>query len=103
MCPYSEYREDNRILYCTKINDVCAYSYFCNKIGKCKNTDRYIICPELNKREVSIGMNLVRFERKGFLYIEVGDQVIVMPNPYDYVPTEVKIYKDRDGNYKIKK
>ena len=37
------------------------------------------------------GEYLVRFEKDGDLYIEVGDYVIYKKNPYDYVPEKVEM------------
>lgn len=47
------------------------------------------------------GMNKVRFELKGVLYVEVGDFVYEIKNPYDYIPDFVKIVQV-DGEYYIK-
>ena len=41
--------------------------------------------------ELKNGEYLVRFEKDGDLYIEVGDYVIYKKNPYDYVPEKVEM------------
>ena len=42
----------------------------------------------------------VLFERHGYLYVKVGDEVIKVENPYDYIPDNVELRKYK-GNYKV--
>ena len=42
----------------------------------------------------------VQFERHGYLYVKVGDEVIKVENPYNYIPDNVELRKYR-GNYKV--
>lgn len=42
----------------------------------------------------------VQFERHGHLYVKVGNEVIKVENPYDYVPENVELRKYK-GNYKV--
>ena len=42
----------------------------------------------------------VQFERHGYLYVKVGDEVIKVENPYDYIPDNVQLRKYK-GNYKV--
>ena len=42
----------------------------------------------------------VQFERHGYLYVKVGDEVIKVENPYDYIPDNVHLRKYK-GNYKV--
>lgn len=42
----------------------------------------------------------VQFERHGYLYVKVGDEVIKVENPYNYVPDNVELRKYK-GNYKV--
>ena len=42
----------------------------------------------------------VQFERHGYLYVKVGDEVIKVENPYDYIPDNVELRKYK-GNYKV--
>ena len=42
----------------------------------------------------------VQFERHGYLYVQVGDQLIKVENPYDYIPDNVHLRKYK-GNYKV--
>lgn len=48
-----------------------------------------------------MGMNRVRFELSGELYVEIGDFVYRIKNPFDYTPEFVETVK-RDGQYYIK-
>lgn len=42
----------------------------------------------------------VQFERHGYLYVKVGDEVIKVQNPYNYIPDNVELKKYK-GNYKV--
>ena len=42
----------------------------------------------------------VQFERHGYLYVKLGDEVIKVQNPYDYIPDNVELRKYK-GNYKV--
>lgn len=42
----------------------------------------------------------VQFERHGYLYVKVGDEIIKVQNPYDYIPDNVELRKYK-GNYKV--
>ena len=42
----------------------------------------------------------VQFERHGYLYVKVGDEVIKVENPYNYIPDHVELRKYK-GNYKV--
>ena len=42
----------------------------------------------------------VQFERHGYLYVKVGDEVIKVQNPYNYIPDNVELRKHK-GNYKV--
>jgi hypothetical protein len=44
----------------------------------------------------------VQFERHGYLYVKVGDEVIKIENPYDYIPDNVHLRKYK-GTYKVVK
>ena len=44
----------------------------------------------------------VQFERHGYLYVKVGDEVIKVENPYDYIPDNVELRKYK-GTYKVVK
>lgn len=42
----------------------------------------------------------VQFERHGYLYVKVDDEVIKVENPYDYIPDNVHLRKYK-GTYKV--
>ena len=42
----------------------------------------------------------VQFERHGYLYVKVGDEVIKVANPYNYIPDNVELRKYK-GTYKV--
>ena len=42
----------------------------------------------------------VQFERHGYLYVKLDDEVIKVENPYSYIPDNVELRKYK-GNYKV--
>ena len=42
----------------------------------------------------------VQFERHGYLYVKLGDEVVKVENPYNYIPDNVELRKYK-GNYKV--
>ena len=42
----------------------------------------------------------VKMARHGYLYVQVGDQLIKVENPYDYIPDNVHLRKYK-GTYKV--
>ena len=42
----------------------------------------------------------VQFERHGYIYVKVGDEIIKVENPYNYIPDNVELRKYK-GNYKV--
>lgn len=95
-----EYIKNNN--YCSINNQICPYMYFCNikQIWKPLKT-MPTNCKMKQKIEVPKGFVLVRDERKGYLYLDVDKQTIMLRNPFDYVPQFVKLTKTKDG-WKIK-
>lgn len=95
---------NNRIENKCKItNDICPWTYWCGKLSTYKERegmDKY--CKYKQQVQVPDGYNLVKFERNGFLYVDIDSQTIKLCNPYSYVPQYVKVYKYR-GEWRIKK
>ena len=42
----------------------------------------------------------VQFERHGYLYVKLDDEIIKVKNPYNYIPDNVELRKHK-GNYKV--
>ena len=94
MCPYCEKGSYFGFCACIKSGEICPFMRRCNiehdwlpidTMDKCalRKPERVI--------ELKNGEYLVRFEKDGNLYIEVGDYVIYKKNPYDYVPEKVEM------------
>ena len=48
------------------------------------------------------GYKRVREERKGWLYIDLGEQTIRVKNPFDPTPLYVRVKQLKSGEYKIR-
>ncbi len=82
----------------------CPYVYFCNRQMSYKESkDMPVDCLIKTKHELPKGCNKVAFERHGELYIEVDNFIVIVKNPYTYTPDYVKLGKNKQGKYYIKK
>lgn len=94
MCPYCEKGSYFGFCTCTKNGNICPFMRRCNMEHTWLPIDSMNTCtlrePE-GVIELKNGEYLVRFEKDGNLYIEVGDYVIYKKNPYDYVPEKVEM------------
>lgn len=88
---------------CSVTNTRCPYVYFCSKTMAWK-PNKYMPqdCKVKKQIEVPEGCYYVRDARKGYLYVDIDNQTYKLLNPFDFVPTYVKISKTKNG-YKIRK
>ena len=56
----------------------------------------------MNEVEIPEGYNKVEYERHGYLYVDMGNEVIKILNPFGDIPQFVKVSKTKNG-YKVKK
>ena len=89
---------------CKIINDVCPFVYYCGRIQAYKELERVMRgCKYMNSDiKIPNGYKKVEYERRGYLYINMGTEVIKVLNPFDDIPQFVKVSKTKSG-YKIKK
>ena len=96
----------------------CPYCNVVNydEIPTCNKQEGHPICPHVrrciehhiwkplaymaNCQIKSVPTGHVQFERHGYLYVKVGDEVIKVENPYNYIPDNVELRKYK-GNYKV--
>ena len=96
MCEYCEKGSYYGFCVCVKSGDICPFMRRCNIEHEWLPIDLMDACSlrkpkeviELNKNEYK-----VRFEKDGYLYIEIGDVVIQKRNPYDHVPSKVEMVR----------
>lgn len=96
----------------------CPYCNMVNydEIPTCNKQEGHPICPHVRRciehhiwKPLAYMANCpiksaptgnVQFERHGYLYVKVGDEVIKVENPYNYIPDNVELRKYK-GNYKV--
>ena len=96
----------------------CPYCNVVNydEIPTCNKQEEHPICPHVRRciehhiwKPLAYMANCpiksaptgnVQFERHGYLYVKVGDEVIKVENPYNYIPDNVELRKYK-GNYKV--
>ena len=96
----------------------CPYCNVANyaEIPTCNKQEGHPICPHVRRciehhiwKPLAYMANCpiksaptgnVQFERHGYLYVKVGDEVIKVENPYNYIPDNVELRKYK-GNYKV--
>ena len=96
-CPYCNVVNYDEIPTCNKQegNPVCPHVRRCIENHIWKPLNFMANCPIK-----SAPTGNVQFERHGYLYVKVGDQVIKVENPYDYIPDNVLLRKYK-GTYKV--
>ena len=96
----------------------CPYCNVVNydEIPTCNKQEEHPICPHVRRciehhiwKPLAYMANCpiksaptgnVQFERHGYLYVKVGDEVIKVENLYNYIPDNVELRKYK-GNYKV--
>ena len=98
-CPYCNVVNYDEIPTCNKQegHPVCPHVRRCIEHHMWKPLNFMANCPIK-----SAPTGNVQFERHGYLYVKVGDEVIKVENPYDYIPDNVELRKYK-GNYKVVK
>ena len=88
---------------CKITNEICPYMYFCTKLQSYQPLKSMPAqCNiELNA-EVPQGYYRVRDERKGYLYVDIGDFTYKIFNPFEDIPLYVKATKTKTG-WRLKK
>lgn len=95
-----EYVKENQ---CLIKKQVCPYMYYCEKIQAYKESPSAPKqCKVKQNYETPKGACSVRGERKGYLYVDLGEETIKIKNPYDTVPLYVRLRLTPSG-YKIRK
>lgn len=101
-CKYCNVAGYNEYCTCAKNGEICPFVRRCMNEKRWKPLDAMNKC-KLGKDEVVVpkGKNKVRFALHEELYVEVGEFVYNIKNPYDHVPEFVEIV-DIDGIKYIK-
>ena len=96
-CPYCNVVNYDEIPTCNKQegHPICPHVRRCIEHHTWKPLAYMANCPIK-----SAPTGNVQFERHGYLYVKVGDEVIKVENPYDYIPDNVELRKYK-GNYKV--
>lgn len=96
-CPYCNVINYDEIPTCNKQegHPVCPHVRRCIEHHMWKPLNFMANCPIK-----SAPTGNVQFERHGYLYVKVGDEVIKVENPYDYIPDNVELRKYK-GTYKV--
>ena len=96
-CPYCNVVNYDEIPTCNKQegHPICPHVRRCIEHHICKPLAYMANCPIK-----SAPTGNVQFERHGYLYVKVGDEVIKVENPYNYIPDNVELRKYK-GNYKV--
>lgn len=98
-CPYCNVVNYDQFPTCNKQegHPVCPHVRRCIEHHMWKPLNFMANCPIK-----SAPTGNVQFERHGYLYVKVGEQVIKVENPYDYIPDNVQLRKYK-GTYKVVK
>ena len=98
MCKYAILKEGK----CQVTKEICPYLYYCNHIMAYKESKSMPdLCKVAKQYEAPKDAYEVCFERRKRLYVNIGDKIEIVPNPYDYVPSYVKMTKLKSGEWRI--
>nr|DAR61738.1 MAG TPA: hypothetical protein [Caudoviricetes sp.] len=99
MCEYCDVAKGK----CRANGEVCPYVYFCTK-ARANRVSKHMPsnCKVKLNAEVPKGSYRVAYERKGKLYVDVKNQIVIVDNIYDFTPLYVKLYKS-GGKWRIRK
>ena len=88
---------------CKAMNSECPFVYYCGRIQAYKELERAKFgCKYMNEVEIPEGYNKVEYERHGYSYVEMGNEVITIRDLFEDIPQFVKVSKTKNG-YKVKK
>lgn len=99
MCDFCKVVNYDKYCTCAIDGNYCPFVRRCTKEMRWVELDSMATC--VIRRDKMKGN--VRFEKNGYLYVDVDGVVMKIKNPYDTTPQNVKVYKDKDGDIKIKK
>lgn len=96
-CPYCNVVNYDEIPTCNKQegHPVCPHVRRCIEHHVWKPLNFMANCPIKSAPNGN-----VQFERHGYLYVKVDDEVIKVENPYNYIPDNVELRKYK-GKYKV--
>lgn len=99
-CRYCTVGKYDEFCTCKKNGQICPFVRRCTRDRVWKPLDSMSKCT-LRTEEVKVpkGMNRVRFELHGELYVEVDEFVYSIKNPYDYIPELVELTSINDTWY----
>ena len=60
-------------------------------------------CKIKQQNNIPEGYYKVWFEKRGNLYVDLNGHIEIIPNPFEEVPLYVKVFKLRNGSWKLKK
>lgn len=88
---------------CQITNSICPWRYLCPDTGKWRD-NRYMPADCKVKRQAAVpdGYCRVREERKGWLYIDLGNETIRVKSSFDHTPLYVRVKKLKSGEYKLR-
>lgn len=107
MCPdsYKEKVGARDMIKCKRQDgNICPFVYWCDKIEDWKPLrDTQDTCKLRRIENIPSNASKVRFEKKGKLYIDHNNQVVVIDNPFNFVPQYVTLIVKGNNFYINKK
>ena len=101
MCEYLQLAKNGN---CRLTSKQCPYTYFCAKINNYKISSNFPKkCNVAEQAEIPEGYYKVCFEKRGNLYINYKGHIEIVKNPFDETPAFVKMFKNKNGTWRIRK
>lgn len=101
-CPYCIIEAYHNYCMCKVINEPCFFVRRCSIESRWKPVSNMEVC-KLRMKQESKYMYKIRFEKRGKLYVEYGDFVVKVDNPFgDKIPEGVNDLVEVNGVVYIK-
>jgi hypothetical protein len=105
MCEFSKYSQDGKQLMCKLTMRPCIYRKYCKKVEGIIHTDNWDECYYRNnelKHKIPEGSNYIRFQKNGYLYVELDeDTVVKIKNTIGEQVENYVFLKKYRGEYRI--
>ena len=106
MCQYAYYddKEKNARLRCNLTKDICLYSKYCDRQHKYihrEGVENCYMAMNEQKKNIPSNAHFVRFVKKGYAYVEMGDKIVKIKDTLGNIGNYVYVFDNGNGEYEI--
>lgn len=99
-----EYLQLNQKGLCSITQSQCPYVYYCSRHNRYRPQSVFPKnCKVAEQVTIPEGYYKVALCRHGNLYVDYNGHIEIVKNPFDEVPKYVKLTKQKNGNWRVRK